>query len=117
MKTTIPTLRFRDSNLTQFHRVVVKAYEEAKATGRIPPADLPKYEKLMQAGYSVRDTRTGRLIFPWGLVRRRAARLYRRESGIRVRAWDIDWEAIYQWVLDNIIPILKILMMILPFLI
>ena len=117
METTIPTLQFRDSNLTQFHRVVTKAYKEAKASGKIPVADLPKYDKLMSVGYSVRNPRTGRLVFPWGLVRRRAARLYRRETGIRVRAWDIDWEAIYQWVLDNIIPILKILIMLLPFLI
>lgn len=115
MKTTIPTLRFRDTNLTQFHSVVVRAYTEAKAAGKIPVNDVPKYEKLMAVGYSVRNPRTGRLIFPWGLVRNRAARLYRRQTGVRVRAWEIDWEAIYQWVLDNIIPILKILLMILPF--
>lgn len=117
MKKTIPTLTFRDSNLSQFHRVVVKAYKEAQAKGMIPKKDIPKYDKLMTVGYSVRNPRTGRLIFPWGLVRRRAARLYRCETGVRVKAWDIDWEAIYQWVLDNIVPILKILLMLLPFLI
>ena len=113
----IRALKFKDDNLTTFHAVLVKAYKEAVKTGRIPKQDVAMYQKAMATGYSIKDPKTGRRLFPWRVLRRRVARRYRRATGHWQADWNIDWEAIYEWVLDNIVPILKLLLMILPFII
>lgn len=104
-------------NLSQFHSIVKRAYLEAKSTGDIPSVFICKFDQLIAVPAIVNRPVIGQVEVhrEW---RKRVARIRRRRS---MREgffdWDIDWESIYNWVLENIVPILKLLMMALPFLI
>lgn len=110
----------RDSdNLRQFHAVVERAYIVSKKAGNIPALSIAAYDKLVTSptvalnlGEWVRPIHR-----PW---RRRVARLYYRSKGQPLRGffeWDLDWEQIYMWILENIVPIVKLLLVIVPFVI
>jgi hypothetical protein len=43
--------------------------------------------------------------------------MYRRSTGRAALDWNIDWSAIIEWLMENIIPILKLMLRIAPFLI
>lgn len=106
---------FRDKNLTQFHKVIVKAYKKALKDGKIPAKEIAGFDKAIRSGRVKRD-RKNRPVFVWRLFRLRAARLYSRAHKTKFEI-NLDWEEIYKWVLDNIIPLLKMLLMIIPFMI
>jgi hypothetical protein len=109
------------NNLKQFGDVITRAYAEAKQKGLIPNADISLYDKLVYAGPVCYDTRGGwsRPVPVHRIWRGRVARLYYRQNPRTVRGFfdELDWAAIYQWILDNIIPIVKMLLVIIPFLI
>lgn len=106
---------FRDKNLTEFHKIILKAYKEALRTGKIPAKEIAGYNKAVRCGRVKRDKKN-RPIFVWRILRRRTARLYARTNKMGFEL-TLDWEEIYKWVLDNIVPILKMLLMVVPLLI
>lgn len=117
-----------NDNLKQFHAVVKKAYAQAKKLGDIPAVDVSVYDKLVACPAVVHpqaygNQRLGGWVRPvhahrdW---RRRVKRMYaRQQKGWSPLDWfqDIDWEAIWNWILENIVPILKLLLVIVPFII
>lgn len=104
-------------NLKQFVEVMTRAYTTAKGQGRISAADISIYDQLLI------PTMTG--IHPEGWVqprrvnnkkwRRRVTRRYERMSG-QIIPDDFDWQKILDWIIENIIPILKMLLPLLMFL-
>lgn len=106
------------TNLKQFHTVVKRAYSEAKEAGSIPSAFVCVFDKLVSYPAVVRGPgfRPVEVHREW---RKRVARIYFRRRALRDGwfNWDIDWSSIYNWILENVVPILKLLMMALPFLI
>ena len=112
------------NNLTQFTRVMNRAYAAAKNQGLIPVDQISIYDNLIAAGpvYQGQDNRGGWVqpIQTHRIWRNRVARLYWRENGRPLRglaAWDMDWDEIMAWITENILPILKMLFVILPFII
>lgn len=101
-------------DLTKFREVVKGAYAKAKQRGSVPAEDVEQFDAAIAAPDTIRDRR-GRIIQPWRLLRRRVTRMYRqhmRRSG--QFDWNFDWEAIWEWVMDNIVPIMKTFLMLLP---
>lgn len=124
----IATARRDSENLAQFHKVVKRAYETEKNAGNIPAQDISVYDKLVACPAVVhpktygRNTGWVRPVHAHRHWRRRVASMYRRENGrgglfTGWFDWDIDWEEIWNWILENIIPILKLLLVIVPFII
>jgi hypothetical protein len=116
----------RRDNVKKFHEVMTKVYKQAKREGLIPAVDINIYDKLVACPATVMPPRNGRNsgwvqpIQVHDQWRRRVARRYHRAHGQPLRGlfdFNIDWEAIYNWIMENIIPILKMLMAFLPFLI
>lgn len=110
----------RHDNLVQFREIVTRAYEEAKRLGRIPDRMVRKVDKRLALGPVHIIERNGRCekIMVDRIWRRRVARMYARvtrqdDTGGK---WyqNIDWEAIYNWILENIVPITRILVMLIP---
>ncbi len=110
----------RDSdNLRQFHAVVKRAYIVAKKAGNIPAQSISVYDKLV-ANPAVSNNQGGwvRPVYAHRQWRRRVARLYYRSKGQPLRGlfdWDLDWERIQAWILENIVPVIKLLLVIVPF--
>ena len=118
------TLLARDrDNLTQFTAVMNKAYRTAKTQGLIPLDKISVYDKLMAVGpvYTGQTVHGGwsQPIHVHRRWRKRAARLYRREHGRAIGGFfdEIDWSAVMTWIMENIVPLLEMLFMFLPFLI
>lgn len=117
----IPLTRRDSDNLRQFHAVVNRAYTVAKKAGNIPAQSISVYDKLVPSPIPVISDNQEEWSRPahrrW---RRRVARLYYRSKGQPLRGlfdWDLDWEQIQGWILENIIPVLKLLLVIVPFII
>lgn len=113
-------------NLKAFVATVKKAYKQEKAAGRIPKKDLSVYDKLIECPAVVNPQKYSghhggwvRPVHAHRDWRRRVKRMYAREKGWSPLDWfrDIDWEAIWNWILENIVPILKLLLVIVPFII
>lgn len=104
-------------NLQQFSDVMDRAYSTAKKQGRISATDISIYDQLLI------PVATG--AHPEGWVqpkrvsnkkwRRRVSRRYQRVHG-QVIPDDFDWDSILQWIIENIIPLLKMLLPLLMFL-
>lgn len=113
-------------NLKQFINAVNKAYAEAKGAGKIPKQDISIYDKIAVCPPVVYPDGWGssngnvpeRAIHAHKRWRRKAARAYHRQNGHPVGGYfdfELDWNEIYNWILENIIPILKMLIVIVPF--
>jgi len=109
-------------NLRVFHDVVERAYQQEKRAGRIPAQDVSVYDKLVACPAVVYNDQQGQsqLVHAHRLWRRRVHRMYRRSHGGPLRDlfdFNFDWESIWNWILENIVPILKLLLIIVLFLI
>lgn len=118
----IPLARRNSDNLKQFHAVVKRAYTVAKKSGNIPAQSISVYDKLVASPAVVLNNQEGwvRPIYAHRQWRRRVSRLYYRSKGQPLRGffdWELDWEQIRDWVLENIIPVFKLLLVIVPFII
>lgn len=104
-------------NLQQFTEVMTRAYTTAKRQGRISAADISIYDQLliptMQGAHPEGWVQPKKVNHrKW---RRRVARQYERMSG-QVIPDDFSWESIWAWVVENIIPLLKMILPLLLFL-
>lgn len=105
-------------NLQQFADVMTRAYSTAKDQGRISAADISIYDQLLI------PTMQG--VHPEGWVqpkrvnnkkwRRRVTRKYERTHSGQVIPDDFDWNSILQWIIENIIPLLRMILPLLMFL-
>ncbi len=119
----------RDSeNLRMFHAIVERAYNHEKRASRIPAQDVSIYDKLMACPSVVNpqsyNNRQGwvRPVYAHRSWRRRVYRMYQRSEGRPLTGifdfdWNFDWESIWNWIQENVIPILKMLLVIVPFII
>lgn len=104
-------------NLNQFISTIKRAYKHAKQLGDIPATDISIYDKLIECPAVVAPSGEGfggRPVYVHRLWRRKVARLYHREHPLGEGAWDISWTAIMDFLLENILPILKLLIVIVP---
>ena len=114
-------IRRNSDNLKQFHAVVKRAYSVAKKTGNIPVQDISVYDKLVGSSAVVLSNDQGgwvRPIYAHRQWRRRVARMYYRSKGQPLRGifdWELDWEQLQAWILENIIPVIKLLLVAVPF--
>jgi hypothetical protein len=104
-------------NLKQFHTAVVRAYQAQKKAGNIPAQTISVYDKLVTCPQVVKQSGNRRRVHAHRRWRREVAKMYRRSTGRQVLDWSIDWSAIIEWLTENIIPILKLMLTIVPFLI
>lgn len=120
-----PAVSRDKQNLKQFTDAVNKAYAEAKNAGKIPQQDISVYDKIAACppvvypdGWGDSNVNmTGRAIHAHKRWRRKAARAYHRQNGRPVGGYfdiELNWDEIYNWLLENIIPILKMLIVIVP---
>jgi hypothetical protein len=109
-----------NDNLKQFHTTVVSAYQAQKRAGNIPAQTISVYNKLVACPQVVSVGKYGnrRRVHAHRQWRRAVARMYRRDTGQPVGLdWSIDWTSIVEWVMENIIPILRLMLTIVPFLV
>lgn len=115
------TPRENRENLKDFASVLKRAIQQSQDTGvlntHFAQKDLTQLVTAMDT--PVIKDRDGHPIFLHRLWRLRVARMYWRENGRDPdeQAWNIDWEAIWNWILENIVPIVKALLPLLLFLI
>lgn len=113
-------MSFARNNLAQFRDVVTRAYKQAKRNGRFNDKDIERIDKRLNLGpvYTMERNGHTRKIFVDRLWRRRVARMYWRQHGKPDRGWfeDVDWNAVYNWILENIVPITRILITLVPLL-
>lgn len=111
----------KQRNLDQFIHVIKKAYAEAKKTGTIPAGDIDVYDKLVACPavvYSSAGRGRSRPIYLHRQWRRQVIKLYRRQNGrIGGILDDIDWEEILAWLIENIVPIIMLIIQIAPLII
>jgi hypothetical protein len=60
--------------------------------------------------------RDGRVLFFWRTFRRRAAILYARQHGTRVR-YQLDWNSLWAWILENWQTIIRVIFFLVPFIV
>lgn len=112
----------RSNNMNQFVAAMKKAYATSKSNGAIPAADISIYDKLIAYPAVNHPTDADRGWVPAAQAhrqwRRRVSRMYHRTHGRLVGGPDdIDWTNILDWLIDNIIPLMKMLFLIIPFII
>jgi hypothetical protein len=86
-----------------------KGYRQAKAAGLIPSADLQVCEQTMAQVYALTGPEGNH---QWRRIRRRVMNRYRRDTGALVGA--IDWEAVLEWFRENIVPLIRLILTLLP---
>lgn len=104
-------------NLQQFTDVMTRAYTTAKGQGRISAEDISIYDQLLipvaQGQHPQGWAQPKRVNHKkW---RRRVARRYERTHG-QIIPDDFDWNSILEWIIENIIPLLKMILPLLLFL-
>lgn len=107
-------------NLWTFVSTLKSAVEQARATGQLETIPQENVTQFVSAcDKPVMQDHNGRPIFLHRIWRLRVARMYWQENGrdSDEKPWNIDWEAIWNWVVENIVPIMKALLPMLLFLI
>ena len=104
-------------NLQQFADVMTRAYSTAKGQGRISAEDISIYDQFLipvtQGAHPEGWVQPKKVNHrKW---RRRVVRRYERVHG-QVIPDDFDWGSILAWLIENILPILKMLLPLLMFL-
>ncbi|MHC4370201.1 MAG: hypothetical protein ACYSW8_21525 [Planctomycetota bacterium] len=95
--------------LHKFKRVLRDGYRQAKAAGLIPSADLQMCEQTMAQAYALTGQEGNR---HWRRIHRRVMGRYRRDTGATMGV--IDWEAVMAWIMENIVPLVRLLLTLLP---
>jgi hypothetical protein len=95
--------------MQKFKTTLRDGYRQAKATGLIPSAELPVCEQVMAQVYALTGPDGGR---QWRRIRRRMLGRYRRDTGTPMGA--IDWEAVMEWIRENIVPLIRLILTLLP---
>ena len=104
-------------NVAQFKEVMRRAYRAKKAKGDVKGDEAKKLDKLFSLGPNQRVVaRDGRVLFFWRTFRRRASYLYAKEKGLPWRV-QLDWQSLYQWILDNWQLIVRTIIFLVPFII
>lgn len=98
------------NSLQQLQREFKRAYNKAKLMGKIPATDRPQYDFAIGQAYSFHG-REGKLF--WRRFQRRASGMYCESIG-QPYTMDLDWETIWLFLLDNILPLLQALIRLLP---
>jgi len=117
----------RGGNLSEFFETVKEAYTQTKRRGLIPSAHLNTYDALIACpavvtprAYGQQGGWAGRPLKAHRLWRRRVARAWAKSQGRPLLGFfdfDLDWQEMWDWILENIIPIMKMLLTIVPFII
>jgi hypothetical protein len=111
----------RDENLRDFASVLKRAIKHGEATGalegHISPNNLTRL--VAACDQPIMEDREGHPVLLHRIWRLRVARMYWRAEGRDPDEWpwNIDWEAIWNWICENIVPIVKALLPLLLFLI
>lgn len=104
-------------NVAQFKEMMCRAYAKQKKAGVVQGEEAQKLDKLFALDQNDRCVdRAGRILFFWRTFRRRVAIKYASQKGIPVR-FQLDWETIFQWVLDNWELIIRTIIFLVPFLV
>lgn len=105
------------SNLNEFVTTVRQAYSECKKCGRIPSESVHTFDKLVACPQVV--SKGPRRIFAHRRWRAEVARMYYRQHRNIRRVGEpwIDWSSLWEWIKENIVQIIKILLVIVPFII
>jgi len=83
-----------------------RAYRELKAEGRTTEQDDRAVKAMLSGPFT---SRSGERVYPMRRLHRRTRRYYTMKTGA---AWNIsiDWESIIQWIKDNWMEILKLML-------
>lgn len=96
-------------NMQAFQTALRDGYRQAKAADLIPSAELPMCEKTIAQVYALTGQKGDR---QWRRIRRRIMARYHRDMGTPMGA--IDWEAVLQWIRENIVPLVRLILTLLP---
>lgn len=106
-------------NLIAFADVLKRAIKQGQATGALETHVSQKQltQLVVACDQPVMEDPNGTPIFMHRIWRLRIAGMYWRENGRDPdeQPWNIDWEAIWNWVVENIVPIVKALLPLLLF--
>ncbi len=101
-------------NVAQFRTVMKKAFAHQKQAGFVVGEEAAKIEKLFELDVNDKCVaRDGRVLFFWRTFRRRVAVHYARDHRVPVR-WQLDWESVWQWILDNWQTIIRMIIFLVP---
>lgn len=104
-------------NVAQFREVMQRAYAQQKKRGIIKGDEQAKLDKLFALDQDDKAVdRAGRVVFFWRTFRRRVAYNYAKQKGLPVN-FQLDWEGIFQWIIDNWELIIRTIIFLVPFLI
>lgn len=111
-------------NLGDFVSILKRGIEHGRATGQLKDRVSEKQVNRLIAACEQPigepfEGKAGEPVFLHRLWRLRIARMYWRQNGRDPdeRPWNIDWEAIWSWIVENIVPIVRALLPLLLFLI
>jgi hypothetical protein len=107
-------------NVALFRDTLKRAYTHQKKAGAMRGfngAQMKKLDRLFNMNQSERVVaRDGRVLFFWRTFRRRAAILYARQHGTRVR-YQLNWGSLWEWILENWQTIVRTIIFLVPFII
>lgn len=103
-----------------FIKTLREAVSEAHSRGNISGKVAKVYEGVLKTPATASIDEYGELIQVHTIWRLHITRMYLRNQAfrgevIKLPLTSINWEQIKDWVLDNIVPIMKVLMMVVPF--
>ncbi len=109
-------------NLKKFKDAIDRAYAASKRLNKIPVDDISVYDRLVACPAVVQppisvSTQPIEVHRQW---RRKVAKMYYRETQTRPGFsffGDINWGSIWTWLLEHILPVMKMLLVIVPFII
>lgn len=104
-------------NVAQFKEVMRRAYRHQQEKGVVKGEKKSKLDKLFALDRDDRVVaRDGRVLFFWRTFRRRASYQYARQKGLPWRI-QLDWESLFQWIIDNWQLIVRTIIFLVPFVI
>jgi hypothetical protein len=96
-------------NMQRFKTTLRDGYRQAKTAGLIPSAELQMCEQTIAQVYALTGQEGDH---QWRRIRRRVMNRYHRDTGAPRGA--IDWEAVLEWFRENIVPLIRLILTLLP---